>query len=88
MEEENVWNLDLNFTGNESEEKANPGSTEPEMTVHYLRGEREKNYFKSALSFGHSSVHNAIRLQVPNSRFIRLPALAGFLTKQTRQLQS
>lgn len=48
MEEEDVWDLDLDFTGNESEEEANPGSTQPEMTiseimeVRYLRAEKEK----------------------------------------------
>ncbi|KAH0833443.1 hypothetical protein J3R83DRAFT_12558 [Lanmaoa asiatica] len=48
VEEEDVWDLDLDFTGNESEEEANPGSTEPEMTiaeimeVRYLRAEKEK----------------------------------------------
>lgn len=48
MEEEDVWDLDLDFTGNESEEEANPGSTDPEMTiaeimeVRYLRAEKEK----------------------------------------------
>ncbi|KAG6334799.1 hypothetical protein ID866_4288 [Astraeus odoratus] len=47
-EEEDVWDIDLDFTGNESEEEANPSSTEPEMTiaeimeVRYLRGEKEK----------------------------------------------
>lgn len=48
VEEEDVWDLDLDFTGNESEEEANPGSTELEMTiaeimeVRYLRAEKEK----------------------------------------------
>jgi len=48
VEEEDVWDLDLDFTGNESEEEANPGSTQPEMTisevmeVRYLRAEKEK----------------------------------------------
>lgn len=48
MEEEDVWDLDLDFTGNESEEEAHPGSMQPEMTiaeimeVRYLRAEKEK----------------------------------------------
>jgi hypothetical protein len=48
VEEEDVWDLDLDFTGNESEEEAHPGSTHPEMTiteimeVRYLRAEKEK----------------------------------------------
>ena len=47
-EEEDVWDIDLDFTGNESEEEVNPGSAEPEMTiaeimeVRYLRAEKEK----------------------------------------------
>ncbi|KIJ62920.1 hypothetical protein HYDPIDRAFT_182579 [Hydnomerulius pinastri MD-312] len=57
-EEEDVWDLDLDFTGNESEEEANPGSTEPEMTiaeimeVRFLRAEKEKELGNAAFRRG------------------------------------
>ncbi|KAH7884830.1 hypothetical protein F5I97DRAFT_1507880 [Phlebopus sp. FC_14] len=57
-EEEDVWDLDLDFTGNESEEEANPGSMEPEMTiaeimeVRYLRAEKEKELGNTAFRRG------------------------------------
>ncbi|KAL4066725.1 hypothetical protein J3A83DRAFT_220880 [Scleroderma citrinum] len=57
-EEEDVWEIDLDFTGNESEEETHPGSTEPEMTiaeiieVRYLRAEKEKELGNAAFRCG------------------------------------
>jgi hypothetical protein len=69
VEEEDVWDLDLDFTGNESEEEANPGSTVPEMTiaeimeVRYLRAEKEKELVRLFPALG-SLLEWAVRLLV------------------------
>ena len=71
MEEEDVWDLDLDFTGNESEEEANPGSTQPEMTiaeimeVRYLRAEKEKELVRVTSMFLWSFLTNLWRATEP-----------------------
>ncbi|KAF9231129.1 hypothetical protein BU15DRAFT_56546 [Melanogaster broomeanus] len=79
VEEEDVWDLDLDFTGNESEEEANPGSTVPEMTiaevmeVRYLRGEKEKELGNAAFRRGdfelavrHYQAAHAVEPEMPH----------------------
>ncbi|KAF8124798.1 hypothetical protein EV363DRAFT_701277 [Boletus edulis] len=79
VEEEDVWDLDLDFTGNESEEEANPGSTQPEMTiaeimeVRYLRAEKEKELGNAAfrrgdyeLAVGHYQAAHAVEPEMPH----------------------
>ncbi|KAN0092589.1 hypothetical protein V8E55_003373 [Tylopilus felleus] len=79
VEEEDVWDLDLDFTGNESEEEANPGSTQPEMTiaeimeVRYLRAEKEKELGNGAFRRGdyevavrHYQAAHAVEPEMPH----------------------
>jgi len=79
VEEEDVWDLDLDFTGNESEEEANPGSTHPEMTiaeimeVRYLRAEKEKELGNVAFRRGeyeiavcHYQAAHAVEPEMPH----------------------
>lgn len=79
MEEEDVWDLDLDFTGNESEEEANPGSTQPEMTiaeimeVRYLRAEKEKE------SVCLDGLPVLLRLSLTESRRVTPPFVAATL---------
>ncbi|KAG9316137.1 hypothetical protein JVU11DRAFT_3814 [Chiua virens] len=89
VEEEDVWDLDLDFTGNESEEEANPGLTEPEMTiaeimeVRYLRAEREKELGNAAFRRGDYetavSHYQAAHIVEPEMSHYQLNIAAAYL---------